>query len=678
MKRNRNNILSNKTFIYGFKQLLFILLIFFLPLQSISSTVNLPKTGQTICYDANGTEISCTGTGQDGDSQSGVDWPDPRFTNNNNGTITDNLTGLIWTKDGQFFAENSNKDCRGAANCDLRTWQEALDYVKGMNDGTYPNLGYTDWRLPNVLELLSLSNKGVTRITDWLMEEGFENLGTTSGRETYWSSTTKAGTPANAWTFNVFSNITWDTEKTYEYASLWPVRGGQQNDPDTVYPANVRKTGQTTCYDTSGTLIDCTGTGQDGDHQWGVAWPDPRFTDNGDNTVTDNLTGIKWYKQSDNQMTWQEALDYAASLSSDTGTMRVPNITELVTLLDFSQTETSETVVPVPAANPISFLWHLWSSTNFVYEYSAGLNAYIIDSNEIGEAVKTSVSFVTLIVEEGEPDISVSPMFIYFGVILPFYYDNELDFEIVNDTIEITNTGDETLFFSYEIEPYTHIDGSYLSSNDSCDKGSLEPGESCDIGVEMESNLWGAVTDSYRGDLCDSENSNSIFTTNIHITSNDPDTPLVVVPVEGAASIIDMDINYSNDSTVIIDSGEPLTVSIQVEAGNCESIDGDWWLVGCNESSGECSYLEPESGNWESIEDEASISPTYQGPIYNFELPDVITFTDQDDLADQFGWNSDTQFDFNGEFTLYIAVDTEMDGQLTEEVFYDFVSCRWE
>ncbi len=43
----------------------------------------------------------------------------------------------------------------------------------------------------------------------------------------------------------------------------------------------VVKTGQTTSYR----------TGDDGDLEKGVAWPDTRFTDNGNGTVTDNLTG---------------------------------------------------------------------------------------------------------------------------------------------------------------------------------------------------------------------------------------------------------------------------------------------------------------------------------------------------------------------------------------------------
>ena len=47
-------------------------------------TVGVPKTGQTIPY----------GPRDDGALQKGVPWPQPRFTDNDNGTVTDNLTGF--------------------------------------------------------------------------------------------------------------------------------------------------------------------------------------------------------------------------------------------------------------------------------------------------------------------------------------------------------------------------------------------------------------------------------------------------------------------------------------------------------------------------------------------------------------------------------------------------------
>jgi hypothetical protein len=72
-------------------------------------------------------------------------------------------------------------------------------------------------------------------------------------------------------------------------------------------------TGQTTCYDSSGTVIACPGTGQDGDIQAGAAL---RYRDNRDGTVTDQNTRLEWEKKSDDgtihdkdtTYTWDNAL----------------------------------------------------------------------------------------------------------------------------------------------------------------------------------------------------------------------------------------------------------------------------------------------------------------------------------------------------------------------------------
>src|SRR5262245_39263605 len=70
----------------------------------------VPRTGQTTSYAA----------GDDGALQKGVVLPTPRFTDNNNGTLTDNLTGLIWLK---------------KANCAqfLPTFGQALANVASLN-----------------------------------------------------------------------------------------------------------------------------------------------------------------------------------------------------------------------------------------------------------------------------------------------------------------------------------------------------------------------------------------------------------------------------------------------------------------------------------------------------------------------------------------------------------------
>jgi hypothetical protein len=55
-------------------------------------------------------------------------------------------------------------------------------------------------------------------------------------------------------------------------------------------------TGQTTCWDSAGTVIPCAGTGHDGEIQAGATLA---YTDNGDGTITDDNTGLMWEKLSD-------------------------------------------------------------------------------------------------------------------------------------------------------------------------------------------------------------------------------------------------------------------------------------------------------------------------------------------------------------------------------------------
>ena len=84
----KGNIVMKKIYVLS-------LLFLFLNSTAFAGTINLPKTGQTKCYETIGVEIPCAGTGQDGEIQAGVTWPEPRFTDHGDGTVTDNLTGLM-------------------------------------------------------------------------------------------------------------------------------------------------------------------------------------------------------------------------------------------------------------------------------------------------------------------------------------------------------------------------------------------------------------------------------------------------------------------------------------------------------------------------------------------------------------------------------------------------------
>ncbi len=95
------------------------------------------------------------------------------------------------------------------------------------------------------------------------------------------------------------------------------------------------KTGQTNCYDTSEGVITGPGSDHDGDVQKGVA---RSFMDKADGTVSDEVTGLMWEKQSDDgsihdrddTCAWNDAFaSKIAALNSAVfagyGDWRVPN-----------------------------------------------------------------------------------------------------------------------------------------------------------------------------------------------------------------------------------------------------------------------------------------------------------------------------------------------------------------
>jgi hypothetical protein len=157
------------------------------------------KTGQTASYAA----------GDDGALQKGVAWPNPRFTDNANGTVTDNLTGLVWLK---------NANCAGQ-----KTWSDALAGAAALASGS---CGLTDgstvgqWRLPTIKELNSLVNAGAI---DPALPAGHPFTGVQSSN--YWSSTAYAPLADYAWVVRLDVGFVDEGHKT-NGIFVWPVRGG--------------------------------------------------------------------------------------------------------------------------------------------------------------------------------------------------------------------------------------------------------------------------------------------------------------------------------------------------------------------------------------------------------------------------------------------------------------------
>ncbi len=152
----------------------------------------LPATGQTQCTDCSGQLtpcLDCTGrprpcegftqsflTLQDSFQRTGCPNDANRFTDNGDGTVTDNCTGLMWQQNTGNGGNRLN-------------WCDALAYCFNLELA-----GHADWRLPNVRELQSIVDYGRgAPVIDPAFGAQF------GAQSCYWSSTSSHAFPDTAW-----------------------------------------------------------------------------------------------------------------------------------------------------------------------------------------------------------------------------------------------------------------------------------------------------------------------------------------------------------------------------------------------------------------------------------------------------------------------------------------------
>ena len=257
--------------------------------------MDLPDTGQAACYDSAGSAIACSGTGQDGEYSINP----LSFTDNGNGTVTDNVTGLMWPEndDGNQYNWYEANGIYGAT------------YNPGSTDvcGSLTLGGHSDWRLPNLLELTSIYDYSRTY-------PALDPVFTVAHNGYYWTTTVSGG--EDPW----YGDIT-DGFLSSEYELFF----------------------------SSGYVLCVRGK-----------YKTQSFTDNGDGTVMDTMTGLMWQQTDDNvKRTWQQALDYCNGLSlASYDDWRLPNVKELASLLDGD--------APSPVIDPVftgAKATYYWTST---------------------------------------------------------------------------------------------------------------------------------------------------------------------------------------------------------------------------------------------------------------------------------------------------------------------------
>ena len=254
------------------------------------SIILLPDTGQTTSY--------TTTFGEDNDYSINT----PSYTNNGNGTITDNITGLMWQQvdGGEMTIEN------------------APNYCSSLTLG-----GYNDWRLPTPMESFSILN----------LQQNNPALNTayfsSNGADYWWTNTFQANDNTKVWCTNAGGGI------------------GNKPKSETISAGGTKSYHVRAVRDISIPTILAN-----------------HYTDNGDGTITDNLTQLVWQKvPNTTALTWEQAITYAEGLSlAGASDWRLPNIKELQSLNDESVTN--------PSVNTTYFgsigVKNYWSSTTLL------------------------------------------------------------------------------------------------------------------------------------------------------------------------------------------------------------------------------------------------------------------------------------------------------------------------
>jgi hypothetical protein len=184
----------------------------FLYLSSPNAIENNPF--KSTCYDWRGNIIPCDFKRQYAELLFDKPIPDPRFNDNKDGTVTDNLTGLIWLK---------NTNCLG-----MMDWKDAILAAQNLKDGDCgpdPALTLSDgssageWRLPTMHELCLLIDysKRNPALPDSYIFPDFP-----SGY--YWSATTLDHHSGMAWIVYFESGTTCYEDVTNQAGHILPVR----------------------------------------------------------------------------------------------------------------------------------------------------------------------------------------------------------------------------------------------------------------------------------------------------------------------------------------------------------------------------------------------------------------------------------------------------------------------
>lgn len=324
------------------------------------TTYKVVDTGQKKYYN-NNTEITAPTVGQSFYGQdANYEGNQPSYADNGDGTITDNVTGLMWSKSYDLNGDGV-KDTK-----DKMYTEQAIASTAACKIG-----GYTDWRIPTIKELYSLI--------------------LFSGAEISPNATSTAGVVP-------FINTTYFDIGYGELSAGERLIDAQV--ATSTYYSNLTMNGNRTMFGTN--FVDGRIKGYPADSSIGkkyyilyvrsnTEYGKNNFKDNNDETITDNATGLMWMKNDNGKgVIWEKALAFADSLNNikykGYSDWRLPNAKELQSIVDYSR---CPDITNSPALNPLFNCTQItneanksdyacyWTSTTFCSERTSNGQAAV-------------------------------------------------------------------------------------------------------------------------------------------------------------------------------------------------------------------------------------------------------------------------------------------------------------
>ncbi len=320
----------------------------------MGATYPIVDTGQTLTYDnattINAPKVGAKFYGQDAQ----IMGHQPSYTDNGDGTITDNVTGLIWQKD---FA--------------VMTLDEALHLAQ-----EFTLAGRSDWRLPSIKEVYSLimfygvdaSNRDMTKVPEGALPF----------------------IDTNYFTFKYGANGTRVIDTQLLSSTTYV---GSTDRLRLVFGVNLA----------DGRIKGYPITARDGAKLFSVRfvcgeeYGVNNFQDNKNGTISDHATALMWQRDdSCKGMSWEEALSYAQTMNKKKylgyNDWRLPNAKELQSIVDYTRSPESTASAAIDPLFKISKIKNEGGETDYPFFWSSTTHA-AVGIRSSGGAAAAYVSF---------------------------------------------------------------------------------------------------------------------------------------------------------------------------------------------------------------------------------------------------------------------------------------------